>query len=248
MKPLPLVSVVSPLESDCYIPFRLVPLFPLRVLMPELIIMENLVENFVKSVTIMLVLLNPFLMSIYMMDLIQKLELPTFCQVLIRGAIISAIVFVAFAWVGDAIFTDILQVRFASFLIFGGIVFLFIGLRFVFGGSEALQELRGQPKDLAVAVAMPFTIGPGTVGASVLAGSRLPHLWASLAILLALSIAVSSIVLLKMLHDYVKERNEALVERYIDIVGRVTALIVGTFAIEMILQGIEIWLGNQQLF
>lgn len=201
-------------------------------------------ENFVKSVTLLFVLLNPFLMSIYLIHLIQKLDLTTFTRVLTQGASISLLVFVVFACLGDAIFTDILQVRFASFLIFGGVVFLIIGVRFVFGGSEALGELRGISSNPAGAIAMPYTIGPGTVGASVLAGSRLTPALASLAILVALSLTVVALVAFKWIHDYVKQRNEKLIEHYIDVVGRATALVIGTFAIEMVLQGIDIWLAG----
>ena len=52
---------------------------------------------------------------------------------------------------------------------------------------------------------------------------------------------VGLMIVLKYLHDYVKARNEELVERYIDIAGRVTALVVGTFAIEMIMRGLAAW-------
>jgi small neutral amino acid transporter SnatA (MarC family) len=49
------------------------------------------------------------------------------------------------------------------------------------------------------------------------------------------------VIALKMLHDWVKPRNEGLVQRYIEIAGRVTALIVGIFAVEMIMQGTAVW-------
>lgn len=197
-------------------------------------------DFFFQSVTLLLVLLNPFLLSIYLIDFIQKLSFTQFAQVLMQGTSISCCVFVLFAWLGDAIFQDILQVRFASFLIFGGIVFLIIGIRFVFRGSEALRSLRGNPQEEAGVIAMPYMIGPGTVSASILAGSRLTKWMASLSILTALTLTVIGIFVFKGLHDYVKKRDEKLVERYIDVVGRVMALVIGTLSIEMIVQGIEI--------
>jgi multiple antibiotic resistance protein len=198
-------------------------------------------EDFVRSATLMFVLLNPFMMSIYLIDLIQELDWKTFNRVLIRGALISLSVFVACAWIGDAIFTRVLQARFASFLIFGGLVFLIIGLRFVFQGSETLKGLRGSPEHLGGSIAMPFMIGPGTVSASILAGTRLNPVPAALSIMLALGSVVLALILLKWLHDFVKQRNERLIQRYLEITGRITALIIGTFAVEMILQGIEAW-------
>jgi hypothetical protein len=39
------------------------------------------------------------------------------------------------------------------------------------------------------------------------------------------------------MHDVARTHNEPMVERYIEIAGRITALVVGTYALEMILQG-----------
>ncbi|ERT09249.1 marC integral membrane family protein [Lyngbya aestuarii BL J] len=200
-----------------------------------------MIEDIVNSSALLLVLLNPFLMSIYLMDLIQKFDLRTFSIYLLRGTLISAIVFITFAWTGETVFQKILQVRFESFIIFGGIIFLIIGLRFFFGGSDAIGQLRGQPRGVAITIAMPYMIGPGTVSASVIAGSRLSPLFSALSILMALFITVISIIIMKWLHDYVRKQNEAIVERYIDIAGRTSALIIGTFAIDMIMRGIEEW-------
>lgn len=50
------------------------------------------------------------------------------------------------------------------------------------------------------------------------------------------------VLALKALHDSVRNRYERYVERYIDIVGRISALVIGTIAVEMILKGIDMWL------
>ncbi|MGC9524793.1 MAG: MarC family protein [Limnospira sp.] len=200
-----------------------------------------MLDSLLQSSTFLFVLLNPFLMSIYLIDLIQELDIKIFANHLIRGTIISGFVFILFSWFGESIFTQVLRVDFESFLVFGGIIFLILAVRFFFGGSQAIGQLRGKPKDIAITIAMPYMIGPGTVSASVLAGSRLPPPFSALAIALTLSITALSILFFKWLHDYVKQRNEALIERYIDIAGRTTAMILGTFSIDMILQGIEIW-------
>jgi multiple antibiotic resistance protein len=201
-----------------------------------------MIEAFVKSTTLMFVLLNPFLMSIYLMDLMQDLDARTFFGVLTRAVVISGVVFSAFATLGDVIFTDMLQARFASFLIFGGIVFLMVGIRFVFSGSDSLRALRGTAEHVSGSIAMPFIIGPATVSASVLAGMRMPAPLAAASIGLALALAVVSLVALKWILDAAHKRNERIVNRYIDIVGRAMALVIGTLAVEMILQGLEAWM------
>jgi len=199
---------------------------------------------FVDSTLLLFVLLNPFLLSIYLLDLIDELEARTFRRALVRGALISTAAFVLFALAGDAIFSRVLQVRFASFLIFGGMVFLVVGIRYVMVGSEAIRDLRGPPQHVAGSIALPFMIGPGTVSASVLAGSRLPIGWAALSIVCALTTTTLCVLVLKWIHDSVRTRYANYVQRYVEIVGRISALVIGTIAVEMILRGIDLWLGD----
>lgn len=198
----------------------------------------------IESAVLLLVLLNPFLLCVYLLDLIQNLEVRHLGQVLVRASVISGVVFVGFAWAGDVVFSRVLHVRFCAFQIFGGLVFLVIAIRFVLMGSRAIGSLRGSPEHLAGSVAMPFMIGPGTVSASVLAGTRLPVAQAALATLAALVVTIATVVAIKILHDFVRSRNERMVERYVEIVGRISALVIGTIAIEMVLQGVDSWLGT----
>jgi multiple antibiotic resistance protein len=194
------------------------------------------------SALLLFALLNPFLMSVYLIDLISDLPRALFVRVLARGAMISSIVFSLFAWTGDAIFSDVLHVRFASFQVFGGVIFLLIGVRFVFSGAHAMRAMRGQPEHIAGSIAMPFMIGPGTVSASVVVGARLPVPNAIAVIFATLAATVVLVAAIKFTHDYVKERNARVVDRYIEIVGRISALLIGTFAVEMIFEGLGTWL------
>ena len=204
-------------------------------------------QSFVDSFVLMLVLFNPFLMSAYLHDLMKEFDSRTFRAVLIRAFLISGIVFMLFAWAGDSLFSRVLQVRFAAFLIFGGIAFLVISLRFMVSGSAMIGTLRGTPEHVANSLAMPFMIGPGTVSASVVAGARLPILFAWLAIIAALATSCILLMIFKLVFDYVKHRNAPLIERYAEIAGRVSAIIVGTIAIDMILKGIELWMEERSL-
>ncbi len=198
---------------------------------------------FVRTTLLMFLLLNPFLLIVYLLDLVRDLDKKTFSVTLIRAGIISFGVFVAFCTLGNLLFERILQAKFASFQVFGGVIFLIIGIRFVFMGDDALAALRGNPKHLAGAVAMPIMIGPGTVSASVLAGRRLDTVPAILSILVAITSSVLLMLALKWAHDYLRPRNTELVERYVEIAGKVAAMVVGTFSIEMIFQGIKSWYG-----
>jgi multiple antibiotic resistance protein len=201
-------------------------------------------DPFIKSFLLLFMLLNPFLLIVYLVDLVQDLELGDFFRVLNRAAWISSGVFIAFALLGDLIFETLLQAHFASFQIFGGVVFLMIGVQFVFKGPEALKNIRGKPEHIAGAIAMPIMIGPGTVSASILAGRDLQPVWAIVTIVLAVGLVVVSMMGLKWIHDKVRTHHEPLIERYVEIAGRIVALVVGTYSIEMMMQGISYWAGQ----
>lgn len=197
---------------------------------------------FTESFLLLFVLLNPFIMSVYLIGLVRELSFRDFAAQLLRAGLISLPVFLAFAWAGNVIFEEILRVRFLSFLIFGGITFLIIGTRLILGLGPPVESLKPQSQGVSASIAMPFMVGPGTISASVLAGARLSPAPAALAVGLALTAATAAILLFKKVHDVVRTRSERLVQRYVEIAGRVTALFTGSFAIEMILQGAEGWI------
>jgi multiple antibiotic resistance protein len=202
-------------------------------------------DDFTRSFLLLFVLLNPFILSVYMRELVNELDFGAFSSHLLRAALISLSVFLVFAWGGDMIFEDVLQVRFHAFMIFGGITFLIIGTRLILGQGPSVVGLKPHGEDVSAAIAMPLIVGPGTISASVLAGSRLRAGPAAIAVTLALAAAMVAILLFKGLHDYVRSRNERVVRSYAEIAGRVTALFTGSFAIEMILTGIDGWLSGR---
>lgn len=198
-------------------------------------------SDFLRSAGLLLVLLNPFLVIIYLVDVVERLDAKIFRKVMLRAAVIASAVFSCFAVLGDAVFSDIVQADFASFQIFGGIIFLLIGIQFVFRGPAAIELLRGESEHLAGAIAMPVLIGPGTVSASVLVGERLDPLPACGAVTASVFVSIFIILGLKALHDAVRPRHEKLIDRYIEVAGRITALFVGTISVEMIMRGLQAW-------
>ena len=199
-------------------------------------------EGFINSTVLVFVLFNPFLMSIYMMDLIQGLQREVFAKILLRASLISMMVFSLFAVGGEAVFSTVLQVKFDAFLVFGGVIFLVIGVRYVMQGGSAIRQMRGDPAHVEGSVAMPFMIGPGSISASVWSGTRLGAGWGIVSIALGLSVALVCLMVFKLLYDRIREHDTRLVERYVDISGRVSALWIGTFAVQMILTGVKNWL------
>jgi len=197
--------------------------------------------DYFRSSALLLTLLNPFLMIVYLVDIIQKLSSKQFRNVLIRAGIISSAVFCFFAVIGDSIFSGIMQVEFASFQIFGGIVFLLIGLQFVFNGPSAIEMLRGESEYIAGSIAMPVLIGPGTISASVIIGKRHEPFIACFTVVTAVITCLIVVLILKYLHDLAHHSHEKLIERYIEVAGRLTALYIGTVSVNMIMQGFKVW-------
>ncbi|WP_432746070.1 hypothetical protein ABXJ76_08645 [Methylobacter sp. G7] len=58
-------------------------------------------------------------------------------------------------------------------------------------------------------------------------------------VLAAVIIAIALMLGLKALHDVVRQHRASLIERYIEIAGRITTLFVGTVSVEMIMQGVK---------
>lgn len=205
---------------------------------------KSYMTELIKSFTLLLVLLNPFLVIIYLVDMVEKLDMKRFAKALIHGSLIATAVFCCFAILGDVIFSSIVQAEFASFQIFGGVVFLLISLQFVFYGPTAIEALRGESSGLAGAIAMPVLIGPGTISACVVIGKRHEALNASATIIAAVFVSVMIMLVLKAVHDFARPRHEPVIQRYIEISGRITALYVGTVSVEMIMQGLRTWAGK----
>ena len=201
-------------------------------------------SRFLDSTLFLFVLLNPFLLALYLLDLIKSLDAATFRSVLWRAVLIAGSIFAVFAITGESLFQDLLQLSFSSFQVFGGVVFLIIGIRYVMQGPSAIEKLRGESEHLAGSIAMPFLVGPGTVTASVLAGVGQSPPMAVLSVVVAMFLALVGLLGVKWLHDHVRARHERLVERYTEIVGRLAAFLVGTVAVDMILRGLEDWIGR----
>lgn len=197
--------------------------------------------DLIRSSTLLLVLLNPFLLIIYLIDIVQKLDQMQFARVLLRGGLIAIAVFWCFTILGDRVFSDVMYAEFGSFQIFGGIIFLLIGIQFVFRGPTAIKILRGESKHLSGAIAMPLLIGPGTISASVIIGERHDIIPACSTVFVAVMLSIVTMIVLKAVHDQVRPKREPLIQRYIEIAGRITALFVGTVSIEMIMQGVISW-------
>ena len=198
-------------------------------------------DPFLGSTTLFFFLLNPFLMSTLLIDLVQGLSFRSFTWVLVQAGAISVLVWSGFAAFGEVIFTQVLQVDFEAFMIFGGLILLVIGYRYMFVGVKAVKELRGEGKSLVGSVAMPIMIGPGTISAAVWSGKALGPAMGSLSVLVATLLLLAFMLVFKRLYDHEIVHHKAWIESYIEIAGRISALLIGSFAVQMIYTGLKDW-------
>ncbi|WP_343595830.1 MarC family protein [Acinetobacter sp.] len=196
-----------------------------------------MLSPYIHSFALFFSLLNPFLMSIYMIGMIRNTEAKIFNKALIQGSLLAFFVFLMFAWGGEAIFTRYLNVRFESFQIFGGIIFLVIGYRYVFQGADTIGAIRGAPEHLAGTVAMPFMIGPGTISAAIVTGMDVGMTKTAVVMVVTLSLTCIILILMKFMHDHLRYKHAKYIDYYFDIVGRLSALLIGTIAVDMIVTG-----------
>jgi small neutral amino acid transporter SnatA (MarC family) len=201
-------------------------------------------KSFLNSTALLLIILNPFLVIVYVIGLVQELDLRAFARVLIRGGLVATAIFASFALLGDFVLAGFLQAEFASFQIFGGVIFLILGINFMLRGNESLAALRGPVHSAAATVAMPILVGPASVSASVIIGKVLSPWLAVVSVSLAVGVSVAVMIALKVLHDRVRPRHERLVERYVEVAGRLLAFVMGTYAVEMIMKGTTVWIGR----
>ena len=113
-----------------------------------------------------------------------------------------------------------------------------IGYRYVFQGADTIGAIRGAPEHLAGTVAMPFMVGPGTISAAVVTGMDIGLTGAALVMLVTLALTCIILILMKFMHDNLRYKHAKYVDYYFDIVGRLSALLIGTIAVDMIVTGI----------
>jgi small neutral amino acid transporter SnatA (MarC family) len=94
-------------------------------------------------------------------------------------------------------------------------------------------------QDTLQAITMQVMIGPGTITASVIIGKRNDLPIACIGILLSIVLCIITVILQKHLQDRIRKKREQLIQHYLDLTERITALFLGSAAIEKIMLGIQ---------
>ena len=81
-------------------------------------------------------------------------------------------------------------------------------------------------------------IGPGTISAAVVTGVSVPFTGAIAVIAVTLALTCSILIAMKYGHDHLRYKHAKHIDRYFDIMGRLSALLIGTIAVDMIVNGV----------
>jgi len=188
---------------------------------------------------LMIIILNPFSQVLYLKELMDRMSMREFGFVNLRADLLSFSVFAIFVFFGEPILKDIFQVRLESLRIFGGFVNLFIAHRFLTVGAGSNVLFLGKPEDLAPTIALPYTVGAGTLWVSILMGLTYTKPTALLLIVGVLCINTGILLATKLLFDRVSNRRETMIGKYFSVLMRTMALLVGAVGVEMILSGLQ---------
>jgi multiple antibiotic resistance protein len=190
-----------------------------------------------------LIMINPFALFLYLRPVMVDLTAYQFRWVLLRASLISLVLFMLFLGTGDAVFTAVLDVRFHSFRLFGGIVIFSFAYIFIVKGSEALIQTREDLSELASGIALPFMVGAGTISLATLLGKKLPFWQGILTLLIILAINYGLIIGLKAIRDHIPSpRFQVAFDKLMAIFLRVNGFFLGAIGVDMIAtSGVALW-------
>lgn len=155
--------------------------------------------------------------------------------VVLRECAIAFAVLTAFMLFGREILL-VMHLSETSLSIAGGVILFMIAIRMVFAHPEGAFGLQPRGEPFIVPLAIPLIAGPSALATVMLLASREPQDLVLLAAALTATLALTTVILLA------GERMQHLLgERVMQAAGRLMGLILTAIAVEMLLDGIRIF-------
>lgn len=184
-------------------------------------------------------LMNPVAIFVYLIPLKQQRGLDDFTRILVRASLITFIIYSVFALFGEAIFTEILQVNFRSFQVFGGLVLTGLSFNYLVAGKRKMIKTEGEIYDIAAETALPYMVGTGTITMSILIGRALGNLPAILTVGGVIAISFAIIMTLALIRQGMKRRIKDRLDQNLQVFMRLNGFFVGAIGVDLIVQGIR---------
>lgn len=185
------------------------------------------------------VMINPVALFLYLQPIMLELEHKEFRKLLFKASLTSFSIYLLFFLFGDVIFTEVFQINFEAFRIFGGIVLFSFAYFYIVKGQKAMLRMKANLDDLANEIALPFMVGAGTISLAILMKERLNYPLGIAMLILALVISYFVVMGLKFTRDKLKkEKFRVAFDKNMEIVVRLNGFFVGAIGINMMHTGI----------
>lgn len=193
-----------------------------------------------KAIIAFMVMLNPFALFLYLLPVMRALSTRDFGKVVFRASFISFGIFLFFLITGVLLFRDVLQIRFESFRIFGGIVIFSLAFLFIVKGQRALIQMKEDLEDLASEIALPFMVGAGTISLTILMAQDLPFVQGFFSLVISLLANAIAILILKWFRDSIESKKfRVAFDKNMEILMRLNGFFLGAIGVNMVVTGIN---------
>jgi MarC family membrane protein len=191
--------------------------------------------TFASATVLLLLITDPFGNIPVFANALKNVPPERRAKVILRENLIAFGLLLAFMFMGQS-FLLLMGLRETSLQMAGGVVLFLIALRMIFPPPPRPEaEFVGEP--LIVPLAIPAIAGPSALATVILLVSRAPERRLEWVAALALTIAISSVVLL------LAERIQRLLgERFVVAVERLMGLILVAVAVEMMVRAVKAFL------
>lgn len=187
-----------------------------------------------------IVMINPVALFLYLQPIMLELDHKAFRKVLIKASLTSFSIYLLFFLFGDVIFTEVFQINFEAFRIFGGIVLFSFAYFYIVKGQKAMLRMKENLDDLANEIALPFMVGAGTISLAILMKEQLDYSLGIATLLLALTASYFVVMGLKFTRDKLKkEKFRIAFDKNMEIIVRLNGFFVGAIGINMMNTGIQ---------
>lgn len=190
----------------------------------------EMLEGFIKSFIMILVIMDPFGgVPVFIMltkdDSIKKMR-----NSANRAAKVSAMLLIPFIFLGISIL-DFFSISLESFKIAGGIVLFLVGLTYVLDITFSKED-KDYERDIVVPMATPLIAGPGVITAIIISVS-LYGIWVTL------TAALLNLLIFWVLMRFSDKLHHILGKQGAEILSRVMGLILTAMAVEFIVTGVK---------
>ncbi|MFO8015548.1 MAG: MarC family protein [Candidatus Woesearchaeota archaeon] len=199
-----------------------------------------MIKLIISTMIAFLVMLNPFAMFLYLQPIMKELKHKSFLKVLFRASAISFAILLLFLISGEFLFEEVLQIRFESFRIFGGIIIFSFAYFFIVKGQLSLVHMKEDLDDLAAEIALPFMVGAGTISLTFLMAYEFTLLPGTFLLVAVLVINFVFIILLKYIRDHLPGRKLPVAfDKNMEVFMRLNGFFLGAIGINMIVMGLD---------